>query len=227
MSAARGSPDLTGLTALLYERHLRRVLQNARVAVEIGPGTRPLLPRFPDGFRRIGVDLSLSQEAVSAFDECHEGRADELPFATASIDAIVGKWVLEHVEYAQGSIDEIARVLKPGGAFVFMTPNRNYPVFFGSLVLQKILPFSLAQGVISSLTKRRPADVYRSFYRLSTKARLERMWLPYGNSYIDIVEGETVPYGVNLRYLTRGPLRGLKPFLIGRLERGPRPAGGS
>jgi SAM-dependent methyltransferase len=45
-----------------------------------------------------------------------------LPFARASYDAVVASDVLEHIADDAGAAREIARVLRPGGVFVFSVP---------------------------------------------------------------------------------------------------------
>ena len=48
-----------------------------------------------------------------------------LPFDDASFDAVLSCGVLEHVQDPDGSLDEIRRVLRPGGAFyLYNLPNR-------------------------------------------------------------------------------------------------------
>ena len=49
----------------------------------------------------------------------------ELPFDDASFDAVLSCGVLEHVQDPDGSLDEIRRVLRPGGTFyLYNLPNR-------------------------------------------------------------------------------------------------------
>jgi SAM-dependent methyltransferase len=49
-----------------------------------------------------------------------------LPFADAAFDAVLSCGVLEHVEYPDDSLEEIKRVLVPGGTFyVYKLPNRT------------------------------------------------------------------------------------------------------
>lgn len=47
--------------------------------------------------------------------------AHKLDFPDASFDVVFGKAILHHLDYAV-ALDEIARVLKPGGVMVFMEP---------------------------------------------------------------------------------------------------------
>lgn len=54
-----------------------------------------------------------------------QGYAEALPYADASFSAIVCLDVLEHVRDLRATIAEIARVLAPGGVFVFDTINRT------------------------------------------------------------------------------------------------------
>lgn len=49
-----------------------------------------------------------------------------LPFADASFDAVLSCGVLEHVSDPHGSLDELFRVLQPGGRlYVYKLPNRR------------------------------------------------------------------------------------------------------
>jgi len=47
---------------------------------------------------------------------------NHLPFASATVDAIVAELVLEHVPDPQATLAEIKRVLKPGGLIYLVTP---------------------------------------------------------------------------------------------------------
>jgi 2-polyprenyl-6-hydroxyphenyl methylase/3-demethylubiquinone-9 3-methyltransferase len=52
--------------------------------------------------------------------------AEHLPFADGSFSVIVSLDVLEHVQDLRATIREAARVLAPGGVFVFDTINRTF-----------------------------------------------------------------------------------------------------
>lgn len=59
--------------------------------------------------------------------------ADALPFPDGTFDAVVACLVFEHIEAVDDAIDEVARVLRPGGRFAFFlnhpllqTPNSGW-----------------------------------------------------------------------------------------------------
>jgi ubiquinone/menaquinone biosynthesis C-methylase UbiE len=56
------------------------------------------------------------------------GISGRLPFAAASFDLIFASWLLEHLENPAQDLAEISRVLRPGGVFVFITPNARHPL---------------------------------------------------------------------------------------------------
>ena len=77
----------------------------------------------------IGIDPTANQviEAVQRGGGPAYARAgaDRLPFADASFDAVVACLVFEHIEAVDDAIDEVARVLRPGGRFAFFL---NHPL---------------------------------------------------------------------------------------------------
>ncbi|MCU1496674.1 MAG: SAM-dependent methyltransferase [Acidimicrobiales bacterium] len=77
----------------------------------------------------VGIDPTANQvvEAARRAGGPHYARsgADALPFADASFDAVVACLVFEHIEAVDEAIDEVARVLRPGGRFAFFL---NHPL---------------------------------------------------------------------------------------------------
>lgn len=77
-----------------------------------------------------GVDLSRQRfevEGVRAF--VNQGDAEHLPFADATFDAVTSMGVLHHVPRPERAIDEIHRVLKPGGRLTLMLYHRNSAMY--------------------------------------------------------------------------------------------------
>jgi SAM-dependent methyltransferase len=48
---------------------------------------------------------------------------EKIPLPSASVDAIVCEYVVEHLEHPEEVLQEAQRLLRPGGCFVFVTPN--------------------------------------------------------------------------------------------------------
>lgn len=74
----------------------------------------------------VGVDIS--PEAVDHATMRYRldfrlGDAEKIPLENASVDAVVSFETIEHVASAGRFMDEIRRVLKPGGLVVISTPN--------------------------------------------------------------------------------------------------------
>lgn len=106
--------------------------QNLKV-LDVGCGAGFLSNRLAEeGLQVTGVDLSEESIAVAQkFDSTKSVRylaadAYRLPFADASFDVITAMDFLEHVEKPAQVVQEIGRVLKPGGIFFFHTFNRNW-----------------------------------------------------------------------------------------------------
>jgi 2-polyprenyl-6-hydroxyphenyl methylase/3-demethylubiquinone-9 3-methyltransferase len=84
------------------------------------------------GHRVTGLDTSAEALAVARrYDGSHTaqylvGDARAVPFADASFDAVCAMDLLEHVTEPERVIAEAARVLRPGGSFVFHTFNRTW-----------------------------------------------------------------------------------------------------
>jgi SAM-dependent methyltransferase len=94
------------------------------------------------------------------------GVGERLPFVDESFDLIVCVWVLEHLREPKTTFDEVRRVLRPGGHFVFVTPNLRNPVTLMNR-LGKSLP-GLQRRVVPRLYGRQEADTFPVRYRANT-----------------------------------------------------------
>jgi SAM-dependent methyltransferase len=99
--------------------------------------TRILAWASRQGARAYGVDISppIVVQARAAFNaetlgqplRDSVGDVRNLPFRTASFDAIYSMGTIEHFDETERAVEEIARVLKPGGRAIIGVPNRHDP----------------------------------------------------------------------------------------------------
>jgi ubiquinone/menaquinone biosynthesis C-methylase UbiE len=96
--------------------------------LEIGPGTGPNLRYYSPGICWIGIEpnsymyphLRKAAEEAGLRIEIRPGIAERLDAQDASVDAVVSTLVLCSVLDPARTLQEIARVLKPGGRFAFI-----------------------------------------------------------------------------------------------------------
>ena len=74
------------------------------------------------------------------------GVGEDLPYADGRFDAVVCVDVLEHVSDLAKVLAEVDRVLKPGGAFLYDTINRNVLSRFGAITVAEDLLRILPKG---------------------------------------------------------------------------------
>lgn len=94
--------------------------------------------------------------------------ADAIPLAAESIDLVLSSWVLEHLPDPARTFREVARVLRPGGAFIFLTPGANSPA---ALLNRTLHPFQ--QRLVPRLYGRAEGDAFPVVYRANTRRRIE------------------------------------------------------
>ena len=109
-----------------YERALRSRQSPGATILDVGCGVGQVVRTLAEaGFAAHGVEVSeenlaLAREHAGEF-QLYDGRT--LPFADHTFDAVGAFNVLEHVEDPVGLLDEMTRVLRPGGHIVISSPN--------------------------------------------------------------------------------------------------------
>jgi SAM-dependent methyltransferase len=86
--------------------------------------------------RLIGADLNERRVRELGLSRTLVADALALPFATASVDAVIAAELLEHLPNPQAPLAEFARILKPGAPLVITTPN---PFEWGRLMRHWLL----------------------------------------------------------------------------------------
>ncbi len=172
---------------------------------------------------KIGIDVA--QDSVTnnhSVDSVVLFTDDRLPFAEASFDAVIAMWVFEHVEHPAQMFQEVARVLKPGGVFAFVTPNKRS----GLIILRRFMNKKLADKLLKLIYGREENDVFEVWYRTNTLAaikqyahlngfQIEHLALNADPSYTSFNEPS---YRLS-KFMTRWLGQLAKPHLIGVLRK--------
>jgi SAM-dependent methyltransferase len=135
LAARRGEPSYVWRAG--QERRLRIILADAgdrargRV-LDDGCGVGEYLTRLAGHARQAhGVEFDFARARASLSRAAPaiivSAAGESLPYAPTTFDLVLSHEVLEHVDDDRAAMQEIARVLRPGGRLVVFVPNRGYP----------------------------------------------------------------------------------------------------
>ncbi len=99
-----------------------------RAVIDLGCGDGKLRSVLPAG-GYIGIDINAAFLArlKAQFPDALAVQADfnELPFATGALDCCISAHVLEHLYLLAEGLEEVRRVLRPNGSFIFAIPTEG------------------------------------------------------------------------------------------------------
>lgn len=149
----------------------------------------------------IGVDINKDLYKNEIIDKKILGDAYNLPFQKEAFDLIYADYVLEHIRQTEDFAEEVKRVLKKGGFFIFRTPNLYHYVPLIAKVMSKLFKSVLANYRFKNRT-------FPTFYKMNTVRKLKKLFLKNGFSVerVELIEKEP-------SYL----MFNIAPFLIGVL----------
>jgi len=180
-----------------FEDTLRERIPTDSLVLDAGCGSgRIFRYELAPGCRVVGVDIGQELRDNPNVADRVRGDVQRLPFADASFDAVLSSHVMEHLPRPDEALTEVARVLKPGGRFLLLTPNRfHYVPLVASLMPQRLhVWFNGRRGVPER-------DVFPTLYRANTAGRLRRLLEGAGLTVERLERFETEP-----EYLAFHPL---------------------
>lgn len=171
-----------------YAGLVRAHLRPESVILDLGCGRGGLVEQLGHPLAQvIGVDPDLTS--------LHEHRlplpraqafSNHLPLPANSIDLAFASWVLEHLPAPSLDFAEITRVLRPGGVFIFLTPNKGHPLALLNRVLGRVA--RLQSWLVARLYGRAAGDTFPTWYRANHVADLEQLAAETG---LHLVHAET------------------------------------
>ena len=117
----------------------------------------------------VGIDYDLpSLKKHRSISLRVRGDINTLPFKDSYFDLVTANMVVEHLAAPAIQFREIHRILKPGGIFLFHTPNAvGYPS-----ILTKLTPENLKHKLIYLLDGRKEEDVFETHYKANTRNQI-------------------------------------------------------
>ena len=148
----------------LLEREIELHLKPHHVLLDAGCGrTAPLLRFFASKVSRlIGVDLvdfspKLETDGMTLLNCDLTG----IPVPDESVNVVISRSVVEHLADPAEVYREIFRILKPGGKFIFLTPNVwSYPI-----VIARLVPNCFHAALLDWAEGRPGADTFQTYHR--------------------------------------------------------------
>ncbi len=173
-------PGWRPATELYFDTVVQQVGPATRI-LDLGCGRGGLIEQLPSPKPWVvGADPdwhSLIEHRVTTLPRA-AALSDALPFTDRSFDLVVASWLLEHLEQPQTTLLQIARVLRNGGRFVFITPNGRHPLTVVNRVFGRA--GRLQKRLVDRAYGRDEGDTFPTHYRVNTPGAVERLALAAG-----------------------------------------------
>jgi SAM-dependent methyltransferase len=94
----------------------------------------------------------------------------KIPYGDEMFDIVFSDNVLEHLEFPENVFSEVSRVLKPGGVFLFKTPNKYHYM----PLIASVTPTSFHQ-LVNKWRGRAEVDIFPTQYRANCVRDIQRL----------------------------------------------------
>jgi len=168
----------------IFESRIESIVNKSSIILDVGCGrTAPVLKKFIGKAQKlIGVDLEKPVEIPTEIKYIMSDISN-MDIPSNSIDIVISRSVLEHIENPNSVFMEIRRVLKLRGSFIFLTPN----LFDYVSIASKILPSRFHKTIISRIEGRKVDDVFPTCYKANTYKAIKKL---SNNCHFEIVSFE-------------------------------------
>jgi SAM-dependent methyltransferase len=157
----------------VYESLIRERLKPGLRVLDVGCGRGGTLEQLGSVVSYpIGIDPDLRSLIEHRLPDLPRmaATAAALPLPANSVDLVLSSWVLEHLPTPAHTFSEVARVLRPGGAFIFLTPGALSPA---ALLNRALMP--LQHRLVPLIYGRAETDAFPVVYRANTCRQIERL----------------------------------------------------
>jgi SAM-dependent methyltransferase len=180
---------------MVFHEWIGKALEGGvRDVLDIGCG-RGMIAPFPwrkfEGVRVTGIDPDPTAAANPSLTSFLRVTGAPWPLPEGSFDLAVARYVLEHVVQPKQFLMEVRRVLRPGGSFIFLTPNVLHP----AIRVSSILATSLKKRILKGTKGLDHEDVFPTWYRMNTRNELRQLAASCGLTITRFCVREFQPVG--------------------------------
>ncbi len=183
---------------IFRENILSKIDENSMV-LDAGAGAGIIEHMNIKGYAKTVYGVDLDERVVDNpyLDKGFVADVGNLPFEDNVFDVVFSDNVLEHLEHPLEVFNEVYRVLKPGGYFLFKTPNK----FHYMPLIARCTPHKFHQ-FINKLRGRDEADTFPTRYKANSSTDIKNISVKAGftESSIQLIEGR--PEYLRFNFLT-------------------------
>jgi SAM-dependent methyltransferase len=107
----------------------------------------------------------------------NESDQRDWPLDGETFDLVLARYVLEHVKSPAEFLRNVRKALKPGGEFLFLTPNLLHP----AIVMSRGMPHRLKERILRTTNRCLDmSDVFPTYYRMNTTNTIRRQAVQAG-----------------------------------------------
>jgi SAM-dependent methyltransferase len=172
----------------LVREWLARSVQPGDVVLDAGCGHETIPPSVPVtliGFDYVHDDVKRNR----ALNLGLVAEMGAVPIQSDSVNVIVLNMVAEHLQHPERVFAELARILKPHGWLILMTPS----IWNIVTIINRLIPNRWHPLVAKALTGAAESDTFPTFYRASSEAQLQQVIGPHLR-LIDLQYFQPPPY---------------------------------
>lgn len=156
----------------LFREKILAHLRPDSIVLDLGAGAG-IIPQMNfrgEAAQVCGVDIDPRVVDNSMLDEGRVANAEGIPYENDRFDLVFSDNVLEHLNEPDAVFREVARVLKPGGVFLFKTPNKWHYM----PTIARLTPHGFHQYV-NRQRGRAEIDIFPTRYYANTRADVARL----------------------------------------------------
>ena len=156
----------------LYKDLIRKYLVPGQRILDAGCGRyMTFCKEFSATAKVVGVDLETTLETDNRQNPFGvRGDVSRLPFPGSYFDMVISRSVIEHLESPEQVFREFARVLKPGGKAVVITPNKYDYIS----LIAAVTPYQVHRYLVSRIFQSSEDDVFPTLYRANTMGAIRK-----------------------------------------------------